>query len=122
MLLVNSAPRGRRGAGTDGCTSPYRYAHDRGRRTLTGIAEQVAEAENAVAGRTPVKHNRFVRLRCGDPLGQSYSRNQGGSSHLSVAFAALALSRRVEGRTGMSIKKFVKTTRRYREVVMAAGA
>jgi hypothetical protein len=29
---------------------------------LRGIDQQVAKAENAVAGRTPVKRNRYVRL------------------------------------------------------------
>lgn len=40
----------------------YRYKHDNARRTLKGIAEQVAKAENAVAGKTSVKRNRFVKL------------------------------------------------------------
>jgi transposase len=40
----------------------YQYRHDRARRTLRGIDEQVAKAENAVAGKAPVKRNRFVTL------------------------------------------------------------
>ena len=32
------------------------------RRTLRGIDEQVAKAERAVAGKAPVKRNRFIRL------------------------------------------------------------
>ena len=43
----------------------YQYRADRARRTLRGIAEQVAKAENAVAGKTAVKRNRFVRLTGG---------------------------------------------------------
>jgi len=43
----------------------YRYRHDRARRTLRGIDEQVAKAEQAVAGKTPVKRNRFVQLSGG---------------------------------------------------------
>ncbi|HHU09824.1 MAG TPA: IS1634 family transposase, partial [Intrasporangiaceae bacterium] len=42
-------------------------------------------------------------------------------AHLTVVFAALAVTRHIETATGMSIRKFVKTTRRYREVVIAAG-
>ena len=38
---------------------------DRARRTLRGIDEQVATAEQAVAGQTPVKRNRFIRLSGG---------------------------------------------------------
>ena len=37
-----------------------------GPRTLKGIDEQVAKAERAVAGKTPVKRNRFVKLTGGD--------------------------------------------------------
>ena len=44
----------------------YQYRADRARRTLRGIDEQVAKAEKAVAGTTPVKRNRFVRLSGGD--------------------------------------------------------
>jgi len=40
----------------------YRYRHDNARRTLKGIGEQVAKAENAVAGKASVKRNRFVKL------------------------------------------------------------
>ena len=43
----------------------YRYAHDRGRRTLKGISDQVDKAEKAVAGQSPIKRNRFVRLQGG---------------------------------------------------------
>ena len=37
-------------------------AHDRARRTLRGIDEQVAKAEKAVDGQAAVKRNRFVQL------------------------------------------------------------
>jgi hypothetical protein len=40
----------------------YQYRHDRARRTLRGIAEQVAKAENAIAGKAPIKRNRFIQL------------------------------------------------------------
>jgi hypothetical protein len=40
----------------------YQYKHDRARRTLNGIDEQVHNAEQAVAGKTAVKRNRFVTL------------------------------------------------------------
>ena len=40
----------------------YQYKHDRARRTLRGIDEQVSKAERAVAGKVPVKRNRFIRL------------------------------------------------------------
>jgi Transposase DDE domain len=40
----------------------YQYRHDRARRTLRGIDEQIAKAERAVAGKVPVKRNRFITL------------------------------------------------------------
>jgi hypothetical protein len=43
----------------------YQYKGDRARRTLRGIDEQVAKAEKADAGATPVKRNRFVQLSGG---------------------------------------------------------
>jgi len=44
----------------------YQYRADRARRTLRGIDEQVAKAEKAVAGKVPVKRNRFVTLTGGN--------------------------------------------------------
>ncbi len=43
-------------------------------------------------------------------------------AHLTIVFAALAVSRLIEDRTGWSIRKFVRTTRRYRTVQIRAGA
>ena len=42
-------------------------------------------------------------------------------AHLTIVFAALAVSRWIEDRTGWSIKKFVKTARRFRAVEIQAG-
>ena len=42
-------------------------------------------------------------------------------AHLTIVFAALAVSRWIEHRTGWSIRKFVKTARRYRTVQIQAG-
>jgi hypothetical protein len=42
-------------------------------------------------------------------------------AHLTIVFAALAVSRFIEEATGWSIKKFVKTTRRYRTIEIQAG-
>ena len=43
-------------------------------------------------------------------------------AHLTIVFAALAISRWIEDRAGWSIKKFVKTARRYRTVQIRAGS
>jgi hypothetical protein len=43
-------------------------------------------------------------------------------AHLTIVFAAMAVSRRwIEQQTGWSIPKFVKTARRYRTVEIQAG-
>ena len=42
-------------------------------------------------------------------------------AHLTIVFAALAVSRWIELRTGWSIRKFVKTARRYRTIQIQAG-
>ncbi|GLP79738.1 IS1634 family transposase [Mycobacterium antarcticum] len=40
----------------------YQYRHDRARRSLRGIDEQVTKAQRAVDGKAPVKRNRFIKL------------------------------------------------------------
>ena len=159
----------------------YQYRHDRARRTLRGIDEQVAKAEKAVAGATPVKRNRFIQLSGGTktvnraleakaralaglkgyvtnlqacPDGTqitaefvigAYHRLPGIEksfrmaksdlqarpachrkrdsieAHLTIVFAALAVSRWIERQTGWSIRKFVRTARRYRTIEIQAG-
>jgi hypothetical protein len=44
----------------------YQYRHDRARRARKGIDEQISKAERAVAGKAPVKRNRFITLAGGD--------------------------------------------------------
>ncbi len=42
-------------------------------------------------------------------------------AHLTIVFAALAVSRWIEHRTGWSIRKFARTARRYRAIQIQAG-
>jgi hypothetical protein len=42
-------------------------------------------------------------------------------AHLTIVFAALAVSHYIETQTSWSIKKFVRTARRYRTVRIKAG-
>ncbi len=42
-------------------------------------------------------------------------------AHLTIVFAALAVSHWIEHQTSWSIKKFVRTARRYRTVQIKAG-
>ena len=43
-------------------------------------------------------------------------------AHMAIVFAALAVSHRIEQRTGWSIRKFVHTARRYRTITIRAGS
>ena len=159
----------------------YRYRAGYARRTLRGIDEQVRKAEQAVAGKTPVKRNRFVRLSGGtrsvnhdlekkaralagikgyitslqacpggtpvtaDFVISSYHqlheiersfrmskhdlqarpiyhrKRDSIEAHLTIVLAALAVSRWIEHQTSWSIRKFVKTARRYRTIQIQAG-
>jgi hypothetical protein len=40
----------------------YQFRHDRARKTLRGIDEQVAKAERVVDGHAPIKRNRYIQL------------------------------------------------------------
>ena len=42
-------------------------------------------------------------------------------AHLTIVFAAMAVSRWIEHATGWSIRRFVKTARRYRTIQIQAG-
>jgi hypothetical protein len=42
-------------------------------------------------------------------------------AHLTIVFAALAVSRWIENQSGWSIRKFVRTARRYRTIQIQAG-
>lgn len=44
------------------------------------------------------------------------SVNRDLEAHLTVIFAALTVGRWIEAQTGWSIRKFVKTARRYRTI------
>jgi hypothetical protein len=153
----------------------YQYRHDRARRTLRGIDEQVAKAQRAVDGHAAVKRNRFIKLTGATKsvnrtleaktralagwkgyttnlVDQSpefvigayhqlwriekafrmskhdlqarpiYHRTRDSiDAHLTIVFAALAVSHWIEAQTGWSIKKFVRTARRYRTVTIQAG-
>jgi hypothetical protein len=149
---------------------------------LHGIDEQVAKAEQAVAGKTAVKRNRFVHLDGGtrsvnrdleakaralaglkgyitdlttQPDGTAvtaefvidayhrlfqieksfrmskhdlqarpiyHHKRESIDAHLNIVFTALAITRWLEDTTGWSIKKFVRTARRYRTIQIQAGA
>jgi hypothetical protein len=153
----------------------YHYRHDRARRSLRGIDEQIAKAQRAVDGNAAVKRNRFIKLtgatkastatwrprlagwragRATPPTSQPsaadfvigayhqlwrieksfrmskhdlrarpiyHHTRDSIEAHLSIVFAAMAVSHWMEHQSGWSIKKFVRTVRRYRTVTIQAG-
>ncbi len=161
--------------GIPGRVIHYQYRHDRARKTLRGIDEQVAKAQRVVDGHAPVKRNRYIQLtgatksvnrtleaktralagwkgyttnlttepadfvigsyhqlwRIEKAFRMSkhdlqarpiYHRTRDSiEAHLTVVFAAMAVSHWIEHQTGWSIKKFVRTARRYRTVQIRAG-
>jgi hypothetical protein len=60
------------------------------------------------------KHDLQARPIC-------HHQRDSSEAHLTIVFAALAVSRWTEDRTGWSIRKFVKTARRYRTIEIQAG-
>jgi transposase len=153
----------------------YQFRHDRARRTLHGIDEQVSKAQKAVDGHAPVKRNRFIKLTGATKTvnreleaknralagWKGYTTNlttatsqfvidayhqlwrieksfrmskhdqqarpiyhhtrESIEAHLSIVVAAMAISHWIEHQTGWSIKKFVRTARRYRTLQIKAG-
>ena len=181
LMLTQPRPAGPRDRRRDEVVY-YQYKADRARRTLRGIDEQVTKAEKAVAGKVPVKRNRFIKLAGADksvnraleakaralagwkgyltnlatcPDGTPvtaefvigayhrlfqieasfrmskhdlaarpiyHHKRESIEAHLTIVFAALAVGRLVEDRTGWSIRRFVRTARRYRTVQIRAGS
>jgi hypothetical protein len=50
-----------------------------------------------------------------------HNKRESIEAHLTIVLAALAVSRLVEERTDWSIRRFVRTARRYRTVQIRAG-
>ena len=66
---------------------------------------------------------RDVCLRKNDLAARPIYHQRGSiEAHLTIVFAALAVGRLVEDRTGWSIRKFVQTARRHRTVQIRAGS
>jgi hypothetical protein len=91
----------------------YRYKAGRARRALRGIDEQVARAAKAVVG--------LAACPDGTPVTAEFVI---GSYHrlfeIEKSFR-MAISRWIEARTGWSIRKLIRTARRYRTIQIQAG-
>ncbi|QPK79285.1 IS1634 family transposase [Corynebacterium lizhenjunii] len=150
----------------------YQYSQDRARRTLKGVAEQVAKAERAVAGTVPVKRNRYVNLKAphkavnyklaekhralagikgyetnrldftAEQVIDAYRRlfkieksfrmaksdlqarpiyhrkKDSIDAHLAVVMCAMACGHVLEQATGLSLKRLVRTLKKYRSITL----
>ena len=146
----------------------FHYSHDRARRTLHGIDQQVAKATRAVEGKEAIKRNRYIDLKAPNKkvnhalaekhralagikgyettltsmtsqevlaayrqlvnieksfrMSKSdlkarpiYARTEDSiNAHLNIVMAALAISHTMESLTGSSIKRLVRTLKKYR--------
>jgi hypothetical protein len=71
----------------------------------------------------PVRGEKSFRMSKHDLQARPIYHHQRDSieAHLSIVFATLAVSRWIEDRSGSSIRKFVRTARRYRTIEIQAG-
>ena len=153
----------------------FQYSHDRARRSLRGISEQVAKAKRAVDGDIAIKRNRYidlsapnkkvnyalaakhralagikgyetdlVNLPANEVIGHDrrlfnieksfrmsksdlkarpiYARKQDSiTAHLNIVMAALAVAHLMETRSGQSIKRLVRTLKKYRSFQLNIG-
>ena len=104
-------------------------------RTLAGIKGYVTNLATCPDG-TPVtagfiigSYHRLFEIEKSFRMSKSdlqarpiYHRTRDSiEAHLTIVFAALAVSRWIEAQTGWSIRKFVKIARRYRTIQIRAG-
>src|SRR5205814_9015362 len=68
---------------------------------------------------TTAKRARAAPRRESEPI--YHPQRDSIEAHLTIVFAALRISRWIEDTTGWSIRKFVRTARRYRTIEIQAG-
>lgn len=160
---------------TPNTVAHFQYSHDRARRSLRGIGEQVAKAKRAVDGDIAIKRNRYIdlcapnkkanyalavrhralagikgyetdlvnvpanevtghyrrlfnieksfRMSKSDLKARPiYARKQDSiTAHLKIVMAALAVARLMETRSAQSIKRLVRTLKKYRSFELNIG-
>ena len=91
---------------------------------ITSLLPDVADAEFVIGAYHRLWHvEKSFRMSKHDLAARPiYHRLRDSiDAHLTIVFAALAIARRIEAATGWSIKKFITTTRRYREITINAN-
>jgi hypothetical protein len=86
-------------------------------RALAGLKGYATNLRACPDG-TPVTAEKSFRMAKSDLQARPiYHRTRDSiEAHLTIVFAALAVSRWIEHQTGWSIRKFVKAARRYRTI------
>jgi hypothetical protein len=98
-------------------------------RSLAGLKSYITKLDGAKPKFVIGPHHRLFQIKKSFRMAKSdlaarpiYHRTRYPIEvHLTIVFAVLAISRWIEDTTGWSIKKFVKTARRYREIKIQAG-
>ena len=91
---------------------------------ITNLLPDVADAEFVIGAYHRLWHvEKSFRMSKHDLAARPiYHRLRDSiDAHLAIVFAALAIARRIEAATGWSLKKFITTTRRYREITINAN-
>ena len=101
----------------------YQYKADRARRATCPDGTPVTAEFVIDAYHRLFQIEKAFRMSKHDLQARPIYHHQRDSidAHLTIVFAALAVSRWIEDRTGWSIKKFVRTARRYRTIEIQAG-
>ena len=98
-------------------------------RALAGVKGYVTNLPDPDAQKVIGSYRRLFQIERSFRMAKSdlaarpiYHRKKDSiEAHLSIVFAALAVSHWIESATGWSIKRFVKTARRYRTITIRAG-
>jgi hypothetical protein len=93
---------------------------------VEGIHHQLDRPDRPVRHRCPITNGGASRRASPDVYDLQawpiyHHKRESIDAHLSIVFAALAATHWLEHQTGRSIKKFVRTARRYRTVTIQAG-
>ena len=98
-------------------------------RALAGLKAYITNIDNPTAEFVIDAYHRLWRIEQSFRMSKHdlrarpiyHHKRDSIDAHLTIVFAALAITRLIEARTGWSIKKFVRTARRYRTVQIRAG-
>ena len=112
-----------------GATKSVNRALEAKNRALAGIKGYVTNLPNPDPNHVIAAYSRLLHIEKSFRMSKSdlaarpiyHHTRESIEAHLTIVFAALAVSRWIENTTGWSVKKFVTTARRYRTITIQAG-